>query len=140
MNTMEISKEKPGLVVEDRPGLVVYVAGPYGDEKPEHVRKANLEMAVETGREVMKRGHVPVIPHLNIASLTHKNRKLGLACSMAVMMKCDVVLRIPGLSEGADEEVRRARKMGKTVIISTLELPRFSEGEMVMVINGGERC
>jgi hypothetical protein len=52
-----------------------------------------------------------------------RQRREWLELDIAWLEKCDIVLRIPGKSEGADEEVRQANLLGITVV-HTIEQAR----------------
>ena len=87
--------------------MKVYIAGPYsrGDVI------LNIRAAIDAGDAVMEAGHIPFIPHLNMAwHLLHPHSdatwyKYGLAW----VEHCDALLRLPGVSVGADREVEEAR-------------------------------
>ena len=87
-------------------GMKIYIAGPYtnGDVA------VNVRNAIEAGNALFEEGAVPFIPHLthfwhmicpqdHIDWLYYDTRWLG--C-------CDMLLRLNGESEGADEEVATA--------------------------------
>jgi hypothetical protein len=103
----------------DRP--LVYVAGPYG--KPEPVE--NTHNAIRAAERLQSTGLVTaVVPHLSL--LWH------LVCphptdhwydyDLALLARCDALLRLPGISVGADKEVVFARKR---------HIPVFHEAEEV---------
>jgi len=45
------------------PGLTIFVAGPYGDNKSQAEKNANVETAKEIGKQIALKGHFPFIPH-----------------------------------------------------------------------------
>ncbi len=103
--------------------LYVYIAGPItlGD------RTMNLRQAILAGEEVLKAGHIPFIPHLNdfwhlVCPHTpeewYKYDEFWVA-------KCDILIRLPGASVGADEEVRLARQLGLLVVDMETFLEHF---------------
>ena len=116
-------------------GLLVLVAGPYrsgtGDD-PEKLA-ANVAAMNQAALAVFRRGHVPVtgealaLPLIAVAG----SERVGDAVFNAIfhpvarrlLARCDAVLRIGGVSAGADEMVALARAQGKLVAKSVDELP-----------------
>lgn len=94
----------------------VYVAGPYTHPDPVE----NTHRAVMLGDELLQAGYCPYIPHLNL--LWHIIRPRPAADWYAYdkhwLVKCDVVLRMPGLSVGADGECALARMAGIPIVDS----------------------
>lgn len=91
----------------------VYVAGPYtkGDVA------VNVREAILAGDALLKAGYLPYIPHLThfwhlVAPGPYEQ---WTKMDMAWVGVCDAVLRIPGESSGADEEVRYALERGMPV-------------------------
>lgn len=88
----------------------IYVAAPLskGD------RLANVQRAVDAGRELIQRGYAPLIPHLSNAM--DPDDSLGyeawLEIALAWVIQADAVLRLPGESAGADREVSLATAIG----------------------------
>lgn len=93
--------------------LYVYIAGPItlGD------RTLNLRSAIVAGDAVLRAGHIPFIPHLN--DLWHLVCPHSVATWYALdehwIAKCDVLIRLPGESVGADSEVKLAKDLGLLV-------------------------
>lgn len=101
----------------------VYVAGPYrGDEE------YNTVKAMEVGSELVRLGFWPFVPHVN-AHYWHSlfRVKLWMEYDLAWLARCDVVVRMPGRSVGADEEVEEARRLGIPVVYSVEELIKLSQ-------------
>ena len=106
--------------------LRVYVAGPYskGDVA------VNVRNALLAAEELVKIGHVPYVPHL-----THfwhcvfpHVYEFWLEFDKEWLRRCEVLLRLPGDSSGADKEVALAHELGIPVYFSldeirTLKLP-----------------
>lgn len=98
--------------------LRVYLSGPIslGD------RVANLDQAVVAHRELMRRGFAPLNPMLTMLVPFAWDGEFGHADWMAVDLPwvtvADAVLRLPGKSVGADEEVRAAGAAGVPVFYS----------------------
>jgi len=85
---------------------LVYVAGPYTHPDPIE----NTRLAIDAWKTLVAAGYVPLVPHL------------GLLCQLVYPMppewwyeydlhlleRCDVMLRLPGTSKGADIEAEHA--------------------------------
>ena len=91
----------------------VYVAGPYstGDVAQ------NVRNAILAADKLAQAGLFPSIPHLSHFwhLLCPHDWKFWLAQDFVWLEACDVLLRLPGESEGADLEVQRARELGMTI-------------------------
>ena len=91
----------------------VYIAGPFtGDVE------ANCAAAIDAGERVRQAGHLPFIPHLYRA--WHERHPASyeeaMALCFAEVSRCDVLLRMPGASPGADREVKHAIERGIPVV------------------------
>src|SRR5258705_8864684 len=98
--------------------LWIMVAGPYrsGSSDPavwaENLRKLNL-----SAKAIFEKGHVPIIgvnmalPVIETAGQEVYERVM-MPLSLRLTERCDAVLRIEGVSKGADEEVDRFRAPG----------------------------
>lgn len=100
--------------------VLVYVAGPHtvGDVM------LNVRTAVLAGLEILSAGHVPFIPHLNLFAhyLVPHPYDIWLQADLQWLAACDCLVRLPGVSPGADVEVERARVLGMPVYLG---LPAF---------------
>jgi len=98
----------------------VYIAGPYtkGDML-ENVRKAIL-----MGTELFKMGFAPYVPHLTHfwGFLTPMAYEDWLRLDNYWLEVSDVVLRLPGESNGADKEVELANELMIPVFYSVDDL------------------
>ena len=98
----------------------VYVAGPLtlGD------RLANVEAACIAGRELIERGYAPMVPHLShhIDPVDALGHATWIDVDLAWVAVSDAVLRMPGESIGADQEVAFARQRGVPVFQSIAAL------------------
>lgn len=87
-------------------GLKVFVAGPYtaGDVA------VNVSNAIEAGLALLDAGHFPFIPHLCHFIHMHSPRSYDtwVAFDNAFLLTCNALVRLPGVSPGADAEVRLA--------------------------------
>lgn len=106
------------------------IAGPYrGDSNDREQWAANHKAMNEYALEVHRLGHIPVIgvnvalPIIEEAGWEHFD-EIMMPISLAIAQRCDAVLRIGGVSKGADEEVEVFRKKGLPVYYSIGEIPR----------------
>jgi hypothetical protein len=115
--------------------MLILIAGPYrsGTNDDPVLMAQNLACLERAALDVYEAGHVPGIGEwiaLPIMRLKG-SRKVGdriyeqFAYPVAhrLLALCDAVLRIEGVSKGADEDVRRALELGKRVYRSVSELP-----------------
>lgn len=105
--------------------LKVYVAGPYTKPDP----CANTNKAIAIGNELWDRGFTPYVPHLTHFWHTVSPRPYEdwLAFDLVWLAECDVLLRFPGESSGADKEVVFAQGRSIPVVYSIDELMRLTE-------------
>ena len=87
--------------------MKVYVAGPYtnGDVA------ANVANAIRAANKILDAGHTPFVPHLfHFWHLVYPRRyEDWTAMDMEWLKFCDVIVRLPGESRGADMEVAWAK-------------------------------
>mgnify|MGYP001591394878 CR=1 FL=1 len=94
--------------------MYVYVAGPYtnGDSV------LNVRAVCAAAERIIAAGHVPFVPHLY--HLWHliapKEYQYWLDLDRAWLRKCEVMVRLPGHSPGADKEAEWAKEEGIAVI------------------------
>ena len=86
--------------------MKVYIAGPItiGDQD------INVSRAIDAADKLLNLGHVPFVPHLNYFwhSRYPKSHDEWLDYDFEWLPVCDCLLRLPGESKGADEEVAEA--------------------------------
>jgi hypothetical protein len=112
--------------------LLILIAGPYrsgtgGD--PAAIAR-NLDRLEEAAAPLHRLGHVPMIgewvalPTLRGMSSEESARTDVMYDTAARLLQhCDAVLRLPGDSSGADNDVRIARERGLPVYFSLDEVP-----------------
>ena len=108
--------------------IYVYIAGPYSKGN----LLKNVDNAVQAGEKLLKYGYAVYVPHLtHYWEWYHAQHpyEFWLEFDMAWLRKCDCVLRIPGESSGADEEVRLARTLNMPVFDSINKLNEFYQIE-----------
>lgn len=80
----------------------VYVAGPYSGGDP----VLNVRNAIAVADALLEAGFCPFVPHLchGWHMVSPKAYEAWMAWDVAWLQKCDVLLRLPGKSPGADWE------------------------------------
>lgn len=119
---------------------LILIAGPYrsgtGDD-PE-LMAANLARLEEAAWPIFRSGHVPMIgewvalPVLSSAGATGVLDPLAehvmYPTAERLLQHCDAVLRLPGASAGADQDVAIARERGLPVYHRVEEIPGYVAG------------
>src|SRR5579871_4375172 len=117
------------------PSLMILIAGPYrsgtGDD-PASMEK-NLRTLEAAALPLFRAGHIPVIgewlalPLLREAGSKQPGddiyNEILYPIANRLLTRCDGVLRLPGASKGADEDVRLAMKHGLKVWYRTEDVP-----------------
>jgi hypothetical protein len=115
--------------------MLVLIAGPYrsgtGDDPALMAR--NLARLEEAAWPVFERGHVPMIgewvalPVLRSAGVPDVTdpfaEKVMYPTAERLLQHCDAVLRLPGESRGADQDVAIARERGLPVYTRVEDVP-----------------
>ena len=115
--------------------LMILIAGPYrsgSDDVPERM-EANLRALESVALPLYRAGHIPLIGEWIALPLLREagSKKPGDAIydeilypiANRLITRCDAVLRLPGASKGADEDVRLAHINGLQVFHSLAEVP-----------------
>jgi nucleoside 2-deoxyribosyltransferase len=99
---------------------LVYIAGPYTRPDPVQNTRAAMDMA----EKLLAAGYTPIIPHLCLAwdMVYPKPGTFWYEYDLAILKRCDFLLRIPGASTGADREVDYAFDNGIGVCYTIGEL------------------
>ena len=126
----------------DRP-LLILICGPYmsgTDGDPARIA-ANLAALEAMALPVYERGHLALVgewlalPIIRAAGGKHHGDAVFQTYQYPVahrlLSRCDAVMRIPGASKGADQDVARAREMGLPVFTSVEEMPTYKPEEEV---------
>ncbi len=113
---------------------MILVAGPYRsgtNDDPILIQK-NVDAMNDMALHLYEIGHLPVLgewfalPLIETAGSKEMGDKiwndLFHPVAIRLISKCDIILRIGGLSGGADEMVRIGKEKGKRIIFSTDEL------------------
>lgn len=108
--------------------LRIYIAAPY-TAKTKAEMEQNAKNAIDAGIAVLKKGHIPFIPHLtHYVDLRAKELKLKISWTEymrwddAWLEQCDALLYL-GSSKGADIELARAIQAGKSIFYSLADIP-----------------
>lgn len=120
----------------EKPQMIL-VAGPYRsgtNDDPQLIQK-NVEFMTEIALEVYRLGHLPVLGEWYALPLIEAadSKKLGdevfteIFHPVAVMLVdfCTAVLRVGGMSQGADEMVQTGIKQGKIIYRDLSEIPNI---------------
>ncbi|MBF0553765.1 MAG: DUF4406 domain-containing protein [Nitrospirae bacterium] len=92
--------------------MIVYIASPYSSNPEEGVEKQ-----IDAFNSLMTL-HTPIAPllfHYVDKKYPHHYEEWMEICFQYIKL-CDVVLRLPGYSPGADREINFARSLGKEIV------------------------
>ena len=115
--------------------LMILIAGPYrsGTGDDPDLLAANLRRLEEAAWPIFRAGHVPVIgewvalPVLRGAGAGGVGdpiaREVLYPTAERLLHHCDAVLRLPGASTGADQDVAIARERGLPVYYDVADVP-----------------
>lgn len=100
--------------------IKVYIAGPYTKGDP----CVNTNIAVKVGQALWDSGFCPFVPHLTHFwhTMIPNSYEMWMDYDMEWMRKCDAVLRLPGVSSGADKEIAEAIELGIPVFTDIEDL------------------
>ena len=105
--------------------MIIYVSAPFsiGDQF------VNVRNACLAGDEIFKRGHIPLVPHLTAFwhAITPRSWEEWLRIDMALLGRCDALLRLPGVSKGADAEEAEARRLQLPIFYDVEDIPSYLE-------------
>jgi len=115
--------------------MMILIAGPYrgGTNDDPVLMRRNLDRLESVALPLFRAGHIPVIgewfalPLLKLAGSSAPGdaayQEISYPIAHRLLERCDAVLRIPGDSKGADEDVRRARVRGLPIFAALDEVP-----------------
>lgn len=105
---------------------IIYIASPYtvGDTAD------NVRVQMDAAHRILDLGHCPIAPLLSHFLHLHRHRHYQdwIAMDLAIIPRCDALLRLPGESKGADGEVEHAINNGVKVFKDWQELTSFLNG------------
>ena len=116
--------------------MMILIAGPYrsGTNDDPALIKKNVETMESFALPIFRAGHIPILGEwlaLPLVALGG-SKKLGdevfnevfHPIATRLLEKCDAVLRVGGLSAGADEMVRVGRTLGLQIYTTPAEIPK----------------
>ena len=115
--------------------MLILIAGPYRsgtNDDPELMEK-NLRYLESVALPIFRAGHIPMIgewvalPLLPYAGFKRPGdaawEEILYPVAKRLITKCDAVLRLPGESKGADEDVRLAKERGLKIYYRLEDIP-----------------
>ena len=117
--------------------MLILIAGPYrsGTGDDPDLLSANLARLEEAAWPVFRAGHVPMVGEWVALPVLRSAGAGGVADPLAehvmyptarrLLEHCDAVLRLPGTSTGADQDVAIARERGLPVYTQLDEIPGY---------------
>ena len=114
---------------------MILIAGPYasGTDGDPALMRRNLDRLEEAAWPLFRAGHIPMIgewvalPVLSSAGASGPTDPLAADVMYPVahrlLQRCDAVLRLPGESRGADQDVAIARERGLPVYTALEDVP-----------------
>ena len=118
--------------------LMILIAGPYasGTNGDPALMRQNLDRLEQAAWPLFQAGHIPMIgewvalPVLSSAGASGPTDPLAAdvmyPTAHRLLQHCDAVLRLPGESTGADNDVRIAHERGIPVFHSIEEVPNYA--------------
>lgn len=115
--------------------MFILIAGPYrsGTNDDPTLMRQNLDHLESAALPLFRKGHVPMIgewvalPLISLAGSTQPGdeawQEIQYPVAHRLLEKCDAILRLPGASKGADEDVRLGKERGLKVYYSIEEVP-----------------
>lgn len=96
---------------------LVYVAGPYTHPEPIE----NTRLAIDAWKTLVAGGYIALVPHLTLlCQLVYPMPPdFWYEYDLHLLERCDVMLRLPGISIGADIEADHAKAKGIPVFHGT---------------------
>lgn len=105
----------------------VYIAGPYTLGNPSE----NVRIALSMADELFMRGFLPFVPHLfhfwDLISPKSYDEWMDMCSDW--LETCHCLLRLPGPSRGADEEVDMMRSLNRPVFFNIEDLFTHYKGD-----------
>lgn len=115
--------------------MLILISGPYrsGTNDDAGLMKQNLDRLEAVALPLFRMGHIPIIgewlalPLLHLAGSIEPGdeayQEISYPIAHRILLKCDAVLRIEGISKGADEDVRIAKESGLKIFYSIDDVP-----------------
>ena len=117
--------------------MLILIAGPYksGTNGDPDAMAANLRKLEAAAWPIFEAGHVPMIgewvalPVLHSAGATATDSRADdvlYPTAQRLLQHCDAVLRLPGESTGADQDVATAQRLGLPVYFDITQIPQVN--------------
>lgn len=115
--------------------MMILIVGPYrtGTNDNPHLMEKNLRCMEAAALPLYRAGHIPLIGEWLALPLMRDagSKRPGDSVYSEILMplterplhRCDAILRIPGVSAGADEHVELARERGLKVFYGLQQVP-----------------
>ncbi len=114
---------------------MILIAGPYrsGTGNDPILIQQNMDRLEAPALPIFRKGHIPMIgewvanPLMKMAGSKEVGdaifTEIQYPASHRVLAKCDAILRIEGVSNGADQDVKLAKKLGLKVYYDINDIP-----------------
>jgi len=115
--------------------MLILIAGPYrsGTNDDPELMQQNLNSLESVALLLFRKGHIPLIGEWVALSLIRLAgsikpgdeawEEIQYPVAHRLLEKCDAVLRLPGSSKGADEDVRIAKERGLKIYYRLEDIP-----------------
>lgn len=115
--------------------MLILIAGPYrsSTNDDQKLMKQNLDNLESVALPLFRKGHIPIIGEwvaLPLIHLAGSSKPGDKACEEVqypvahrLLEKCDAVLRVNGVSKGADDDVRIAEEQGLKIYYRLEDVP-----------------
>ncbi len=117
--------------------MLILIAGPYRsgtDDDPQKMA-ANLRRLEQAAWPIFQAGHVPMIGEWVALPIWHVAGGTTVGDALydqilhptagRLIERCDAILRLPGASKGADNDVRLAQERGIPVFYAVADIPLY---------------
>lgn len=117
--------------------MLILIAGPYRsgtDDDPQKMA-ANLQRLEQAAWPIFQAGHVPMIGEWVALPIWHVAGGTTVGDALydqilhptagRLIERCDAILRLPGASKGADNDVRLAQERGIPVFYAVADIPLY---------------
>ena len=116
--------------------MLILIAGPYrsGTNNDPHLIEKNLQKLESYALPIFRLGHMPIVgewlalPLMKLAGSKEVGdeifHEIQYPAAHRMLVKCDAVLRIEGASNGADQDVEVAKKLGLKIYYKLEDIPK----------------
>jgi len=119
--------------------MLILIAGPYrsGTNDNPKLMQQNLNSLESVALPLFRKGHIPMIGEWVALPLIHLAgsaipgdeawEEIQYPVAHRLLEKCDAILRLPGASKGADEDVRVAIERGLKIYYRLEDVPNAEQ-------------